>query len=437
MTKIKKIALAVSALGFMGSHIVPAHAGEIDDLKAMMKQMQERLAQLEAKQKAAPAAAAPANAVVAGDIPGSIKVPGTDTSLKVYGYAQLDMVKDFKGRNDDINNNDWASAVFVQPFDNSTAGSKKKGQVYLTGKTSRLGVMTSTPTDMGNLTVKLEGDFNAPNAFQGELATNSVGFRLRHAYGQVGNWLVGQTWGNFLDLRSFADTVDFNGPGGNPLLRHPQVRYTANVGQGSTLAVSLENPASLTFSGSDFDKNPDLVANWSYNTDKGHLSLRAVSHEYSNAVRSKRGYGVGLGGSMMFGKDTLVAQVNTGDGIGRYMLNSLIQGAADVGSEIRLWRATGWHLGYTHVWSPAVRSNLVVSQTRFASDAKLDAFGRGLGSADLVPNKKIDQAFLNTFWGIAKNTELGLEYAYGKRTTFGPEVGTQERINATVHYNFY
>ncbi|MBI3524606.1 MAG: porin [Betaproteobacteria bacterium] len=437
MTKIKQIALAVSALGLAGSYIGPAQAGEIDDLKAMMKQMQERIAQLEAKQKAAPAAAAPANAVVAGSMPGSIKVPGSDTSLKIYGYAQLDMTKDFKGRNDDINNNDWASAIFVQPFDNSTAGSKKKGQVYLTSKTSRLGVMTSTPSAMGDLTVKLEGDFNAPNGYQGELATNSVIFRLRHAYGQVGNWLIGQTWGNFLDLGSFADTVDFNGPGANPLLRHPQVRYTATLGKGNTLAVSLENPQSLTFSGSDFDKNPDLVGNWTYSTDTGHFSLRAVSHEYSNTVHSKRAYGVGFGGSMAFGKDTLVGQVNTGNGIGRYMLNSLIQGAADVGSEIRLWRATGWHLGYTHVWAPAVRSNFIVSQTHFASDAKLDAFGRGLGSADLVPNKKIDQVFLNTFWGIAKNTELGLEYAYGKRTTFGPEVGTQERVNATVHYNFF
>ena len=107
MAQIRKIALAVSALGFMGSHIVPAQAGEIDDLKAMMQQMQERIAQLEAKQKAAPAVAAPvnvpANAVVAGSMPGSIKVPGSETSLKVYGYVQLDMTKDFKGRNDDIN----------------------------------------------------------------------------------------------------------------------------------------------------------------------------------------------------------------------------------------------------------------------------------------------------------------------------------------------
>jgi hypothetical protein len=56
---------------------------------------------------------------------------------------------------------------------------------------------------------------------------------------------------------------------------------------------------------------------------------------------------------------------------------------------------------------------------------------------DFVPNRRVDQAFLNTFWGIDKNIELGLEYAWGKRRTFGSESATQERINATVNVNFY
>ncbi len=440
--KIKQLSLALAAAGLLtGTHSV--HAGEIEELKAMLLKMQARIDQLEAKQNAAPAPAAsastpPANVVVAGDIPGSIKIPGTDTSLKIYGYAQLDATHDFKGRTGDINNNDYASALFVQPFDNSAAG-KRKGQTFFTARTSRLGLMTSTPTDMGPLTVKLEGDFAAPNQFQGELASNSTSFRLRHAYGELGNWIVGQTWSNFLDLRSYPETVDFNPPGSAGLVRQPQVRYTTNV-SGLTLSASIENSQSTTYFGNtatDFDRTPDFTFRIAKGGDWGHLSAQAVTLQYRNDEDSERGYGLGVSGSFMLGKDTLAWGIHGGDGIGRYMFNSLLQGAIDVGTTISTWKALGWNLGYTHVWNPRVRSNLVLSQTRFSANAAANTAQRAIGSNDLNPNKGINQFSINTFWGIAKNTELGLEYAYGKRKTFNDEVGTQSRLNATAHYNFY
>lgn len=439
--KLKKFSLSLAAAGLL-TGTAAVHAGEIEELKAMLLKMQARIDQLEAKQNAALApaakAAAPANVVVAGDLPGSIKIPGTDTSLKIYGYAQLDATHDLKGRTGDINNNDYASALFVQPFDNSAAG-KRKGQTFFTARTSRLGVMTSTPTSMGPLTVKLEGDFAAPNQFQGELASNSTGFRLRHAYGELGKWIVGQTWSNFLDLRSYPETVDFNPPGSSGLVRQPQVRYTTNM-SGLTLSASVENSQSVTYFGNtatDFDRTPDFTFRIAKGGDWGHVSAQAVTLQYRNDKDSERGYGLGLSGSLMFGKDTLAWGIHGGDGIGRYMFNSLLQGAIDVGTEIQTWKALGWNLGYTHAWNPSLRSNLVLSQTRFGADAAANTAQRAIGSNDLNPNRRINQISINTFWGIAKNTELGLEYAYGKRTTFNNEVGTQNRVNATAHYNFY
>lgn len=436
-----KLTLALVAVGIL-SGTTSVRAGEVDELKAMLLKLQARIDQLEAKQNAAPVAAvpaaAPANAVVAGDIPGSIKIPGTDTSLKIYGYAQLDGTHDLMGRTGDINNNDYASALFVQPFDNSANG-RRKGQTFFTARTSRLGVMASTPTAMGPLTVKLEGDFAAPNQFQGELASNSTGFRLRHAYGELGNWIVGQTWSNFLDLRSYPETVDFNPPGSVGLVRQPQVRYTRNV-SGLTLSASVENSQSVTYFGNtatDFDRTPDFTFRIAKGGDWGHVSAQAVALQYRNDEDSKRGYGLGVSGSFMLGKDTLAWGVHGGDGIGRYMFNSLVQGAIDVGTTISTWKALGWNLGYTHVWNPGVRSNLVLSQTRFSTNDAANVAQRAIGSNDLNPNKGINQISLNTFWGVTKNTELGLEYSYGKRTTFSNEVGTQKRINATAHYNFY
>jgi hypothetical protein len=52
-----------------------------------------------------------------------------------------------------------------------------------------------------------------------------------------------------------------------------------------------------------------------------------------------------------------------------------------------------------------------------------------------VPNKRVDQAFVNLFWNATKNIEVGLEYAWGQRLTFSNERGTQQRINAMIQYN--
>ncbi len=434
-------------------------AGELDELKslltqqqAVMTQLQQRVTQLEAQLAAAPQAAAKESSapVAAGDLPGSFKIPGTETSLKIYGAARMDSTYDLRGRIVDTFNNDWAAAVFVQPFDNSATG-RRHGQFFTTARASRLGFMARTPTPSGNLLVKVEGDFNAPNPYQAELGSNSTLFRLRHAYGQLGNILLGQTWSNFTDLRSFPETVDFNPPGSATLLRQSQLRYSLPLGA-SSLAFSLENPESLTWLPpaydrannpawpGDYDRMPDLTANWTWNGERAHLSLRAATLEYRNDNAQRRGYALGLSGSTRLGENTLVASVQGGEGIGRYLFNSVLQGATAIGSDLRLWKAAGWHLGLTHPWNAALRSNVIVSQTRFGRDVAADAALRAawLGVIDdFVPNRRVDQAFLNTFWGIEKNIELGLEYAWGKRRTFGSESATQERINATVNVNFY
>ncbi|MQY51949.1 hypothetical protein HCX48_11260 [Rhodocyclus tenuis] len=443
MTRLKTIALAVSTLGLVAT-TAPAFGGEVEDLKAALKKLTERLDQLETQQKtqaatqAAAPAALPANVVTAGDIPGSIKIPGTETSLKVYGYAQFDATYDLKSRGTDPDNNDWASFVAVQPL-TKTADGKRKDQLYATARTSRIGLETSTPTENGILHTKIEGDFNAPNAYSGETLTNSVLFRLRHAYGELGNFLVGQTWSNFSDLGSYVDSVDFNGVGTVPFVRQAQVRYTFPLGSSSKLALSVENsqadPAN-DGAASHFDKTPDFIANFTTTGDWGHFSLRGVAQQYRNDAHTKQAWGLGAGGSLKFGKDTLVAQINGGNGIGRYTLNSAYQRAYDDGSSIHLWKAVGAHVGYTHVWNSTVRSNLILAHTKFTGDSTTEALTDN-ATGGLAVNKKIDEALINTFWGVAKNTEVGLEYAYGKRTTFAGDTGTQNRINATIHYNLF
>jgi hypothetical protein len=228
------------------------------------------------------------------------------------------------------------------------------------------------------------------------------------------------------------------------------IRYALAFG-GTSLALALENPQSLSLTaetapgeltvGRQYDRVPDITANFTVPFAGGHLNLRGMATEYQSRVAGveaeKWGWGAGVSGSLKFAAETLVWSVQGGDGIGRYMFQTLFQGGAQVGDDIQLWRAVAYHVGLTHAWTPTLRSNLIWTQTFFDSDAELEAI-----SGEFA-NKRIDVAFVNSFYSPVKNFEIGLEYAWGRRTIFGSQVvdgndtGTQHRANALARYTFF
>ena len=404
------------------------------------------------------ALALPAAAFAAEEAPGVFKIPGTDSTIKFYGYVQTDVTFDFSGRDPNVEGNDWAIHLPNVPLDSDAESRVKKNQLYMTARTSRFGLQTNTPTKIGDVGVKLEGDFNAVNLESGQTFTNSVTFRIRHAYGTVGGLLVGQTWSTFLDLNAYPDVVDFNGPGSIALIRNPMIRYTLPLAPGIGLAVSAENsPGTDGNDVSDlggsknitkFQSIPDFVANLQASGPWGSASARGITMNFRSAPLaggaldpngssySKQGYGGAVSTALKVGGDTLILQAVGGAGIGRYIFNvglSPHEGAVfDTGTELALWDAFAYHAGFTHVWSPAFRSNVVWSQT----------FIKDNGNAVALDNRRMDQAFVNSFWTFAKNAEFGLEYGWGRRETFdiggsGQQLAHQNRITGTFHYNFF
>ena len=393
--------------------------------------------------------------------PGTFKIPYTDTTARFYGYVQLDTMWDVSGRHDP--NCDWAGCAATIPIIGSSAAARKP-QLYWTMHQSRVGFTTSTPTKIpliGVIGTKVEADFNVGGNFPSP-ATNSNVFRMRHAYGTLGSWLlVGQTWGTFTDLGSYPDTVDFNPPANNPLIGQPQVRLTLPAGPG-TLMVSVENPASSAVglggaSAGAFESVPDFVVRYDVTHPYGHVSARVVTLNYKNTAHANQGIGGAVSGSFKVLGDSLVAAVQGGHGIGRYTFGALTSGqdAFSTSSDILLWDEIGYHIGYTHVWSPQFRSNLVWSQTFFGGDsaflsaagaagskaAVLDSGGDVITPASTVSpgsfTHRIDQGFVNTFWTVTKSFELGLEYTYGRRYTFDGKAGMENRINASAHFNIF
>ena len=88
------------------------------------------------------------------------------------------------------------------------------------------------------------------------------------------------------------------------------------------------------------------------------------------------------------------------------------------------------------MWNPQFRSTVVGAYT-WIEDAEIG------GIAATNHMETMIQGFANTFWTFAKNAEFGVEYAYGQWRSFDGDgtqpvlIGTQSRINASIHYNFY
>ena len=120
-----------------------------------------------------------------------------------------------------------------QPVGNAYQAKKS----VLTAETSRFGFESSTPTALGPFATKVEADFYAYGT------GNRNRLRLRHAYGEYANVLVGQTWSTFMDLDDLPETVDFNGPPGATFRRPVQVRYTYNNPMFAKFQFALENPS--------------------------------------------------------------------------------------------------------------------------------------------------------------------------------------------------
>lgn len=485
--KVKKIVVALLAAG-IGAGAPLVHAADADRIAQLEKQLKLMQAQLDEMKKNSVSAsevselrdqmsAQTKENVVVGDIPNSFRVPGSDVSVRLYGVAELNMVHETKGDN---SNNDYSTFMPYMPLNGSRA-SERNGQTYLHARTSRIGIEGATPSPFGMIMAKVEGDFNndprtgnsavygSTNNIYTQQATNSYGFRLRHAYVQTPNWLFGQTWSTFMDIDNTPETIDFNGPIGSTFIRQPQIRYTYVTPQYGNFAVALENSVSyvmdaktssdgpsLAATPAGFSKSPDVVVRWDKPFTWGSLSLRGVSHEHRlngdvcdgtfngsscntmSVNTSRRGYGLAASGQIKTWGDDFISWIVTGgEGIGRYF--NYIEGAGyNVASRsIEMEKAMGVVLGYQRKFSDSFRMNFVFGHQRHFENSYTDwAKANGVDSTRYGINRNVSQFHIGGIWNPVKVMDIGIEYIYGRRETLAGEHGNMSRINFLTRYNF-
>ena len=351
--------------------------------------------------------------IVKGDDAGTYKLQGSNTSVGLYGFVHLDVIKNFQ------QDGGWA-------YDSGAVGGRK-GVMQMTAESSRIGFKSVTNADIGTIRTKVEGDFAFGNKF-----------RLRHAYGEIksGNntYLAGKTWDLFADLDAAPETLDFGGPAGIALNRPEQLRFTTETGAG-TLAAALQMPAnSLAKAGDDpITKYPALTGAWSMTGKTTYLALHGLINPVTNepagrSSETKYGYGLNLGATAKLGaKDTLLLTLTHGKGISQYVGGANYNfETVDASGDVVLTKVSAVTLGLARVWNDKVRSNVSYSYVKLG-----DEFG---GS---TANDKVSNAYINTIWTVASNTELGLEYMYGNRKlNDGTTGGIASRIQGSFHYNF-
>ena len=460
-----------------------ATAGEVDGLKDQIQALQDRLDRIEQDQAAIDEQAytiAPAMAVMGGDIEGSFKLPGSDTSMKIGGFLRADFTYDFDTNSDALGDGSFYFSVI--PLDN-TAGANKDGEFRFTSRQTWIDITTSTPSEYGEITTYVAINFSRggtprPTFTDTEFTLNGFTPKLVESYGTIGPLLVGQTVSTFSDYSSYPTTLDWFNTVGETWIYQTQIRYTHDLGDGMVLKLALENPelhavatnvgaavstrASALTSVSDFaqttaatgtgagggpDSYPDAVIKLEYDQSWGHLGLGAVFRnlEFDNgagAQDSALGWGTIIGLWLpTFGDDSLNASLIYGEGVGRYVFGGLTDalirnvtsgGTPDV-DPVTTW---GWHVGYQHWWTDSLASNAVFGWVHTEIDV-LDAFGPGQrGVASFDTNENIQSVHANILWYPADPVTIGLEYIFGARDAIDGQYATASRLQMAFWYSF-
>lgn len=356
------------------------------------------------------------------------------TQIKFSGYIKADAM--FSSYSDGTLSSGSIGRDFYLPSLTPVGGTDEDTQYDAHIRQTRFRFSTQSDLSNGEM-IKgvLEFDFHTtPDG--NERISNSYEPRVRHAFIQYKNWLIGQTWSTFQDVRALPESVDFIGvTDGTIFARQVMVRYTSGG-----LEIALENPETTVtpFDGgsrivADDNAVPDLAVRYTFKGDWGYVAVAGLARRLAyvsgeNIDTSDTSYGVSLTAKFLFGQDDLRVMANTGSGLGRYLALNAANGAVlDANNELQTIDSTGFSIAYRHIWSEQWRSNFMYSA--FSADNEV-----ALTASNVT--KETFSARANIMYSPSSELTFGAEYAYAKREIESGIDGSMNRLQLTAKYTF-
>jgi hypothetical protein len=353
-------------------------------------------------------------------------LPGTQTLLKIGGFFKTDVIYDLEPT--DSPDQFVPSSILIPAIDGVH-------NANVSMRPTRLSFDFRVPSPVGDARFYIESDL---------FGTTATTPRLRHAYAQARNLLVGQTFSNFMDPDAVPDLLDFRGPNGMDNVRNPQVRYGVALDGQTTLYGSVEKPASEVdvvrtpqSSSQPSAPLPDAALRVRREFRSGHWQVASVFRSIAAFLPdgprdSVLGWGLGTSGRVrLLGGDHLLAQATYGRGIARYIQDASGRGldaALVPGPDpyLKAVPAVGTHVAYQHYWLETLRSSLVYGYSHV----------RNTGIQPGSTYHASHYAAANLIWNLFGALDVGAEYLVGRNEQRDGQAATASRVQVSMKYAF-
>ncbi len=259
------------------------------------------------------------------------KKPGAESTLDIYGFAMTDAGYNF-GAIDPA----WFDVVRPTKLPAFANEFGPNGQAFFSVRQTRFGVKSSTPTSYGDLKTIFEFELFGTGVDAGQTT-----FRLRHAWGELGHFGVGQYWSPFMDINVFPNSIEYWGPNGMVFFRNVQFRWTPIKTDRNTFMIAAERPGASgdqgVYSGRIELSNitpqfilPDLSMQGHFDRKWGYFQIASMFRRIAwvdnnrtsqqNFGGSAFGWGINASSNLKFKENTTgKLQLVYGHGIQNYM----------------------------------------------------------------------------------------------------------------------
>jgi hypothetical protein len=369
--------------------------------------------------------------------------PPQGSTFEIYGFVMADIGYDVNQVDPD-----WFDVLRVTKLPAFDDQFGEDGRTYFSVRQTRFGVRSSTPTRFGDLTTQFEWELFGVGVDAGQTT-----IRLRHAYGELGQFGAGQYWSPFMDIDVFPNTVEYWGPPGMAFFRNVQFRWMPVKGD-SRVTFALERPGASGDQGVLADRIeldgiqgrfplPDFSGEGRWGGSWGYVELAGIVRwiEWDDLLDDavdlsgdEVGWGATISSNLKFGaRDVARLQVVYGEGIQNYMNDAPVDVAA---------RLTG------DPTRPVTGEALsVLGIVAFLDHGWNDRFSSAIGYSMIdmgTTPEQLDSSFETGHYAIGnlmyypvKDVMMGAELQWGRRENIRDGFDVDDfRVQFSFKYNF-